>query len=287
MALVILNQLYKYTQMEISFGIILLAIVNSRPHVLHAQGDPRVLRRPPQGHRHPADHPFELKQGRGPRPHPGRPEDRPGLLDEVIDAHPLLGRPERGQERLMAELRAAEIQAQAILDMRLQRLDRARAREDPRGVPERAQGHRLVQGDPGERADRAEHHQERAARDEKSVRRPAADGNRRGDARDFDRGHDHRRGHGGHHLQPRLHQAQPDHALPQPAARRQGRHRHGHPRGRFRGAALRGLDPPHLPVFQQPRQGLLVQVLRHSPRPAGSVSARPSSTCSTWKSRSG
>ena len=33
-ALVILNRLYKYTQMEVSFGIILLAIVNGRPHVL-------------------------------------------------------------------------------------------------------------------------------------------------------------------------------------------------------------------------------------------------------------
>ena len=33
-ALVILNRLYKYTQMEISFGIILLAIVNGRPEVL-------------------------------------------------------------------------------------------------------------------------------------------------------------------------------------------------------------------------------------------------------------
>ena len=33
-ALVILNQLYKYTQMKVSFGIILLAIVNGRPEIL-------------------------------------------------------------------------------------------------------------------------------------------------------------------------------------------------------------------------------------------------------------
>ena len=30
----ILNRLYKFTQMEISFGIIMLAIVNGRPEIL-------------------------------------------------------------------------------------------------------------------------------------------------------------------------------------------------------------------------------------------------------------
>ena len=34
MAMVILNNLYKFTQMETSFGIIFLAIVNGRPQVL-------------------------------------------------------------------------------------------------------------------------------------------------------------------------------------------------------------------------------------------------------------
>ena len=37
-ALVILNQLYKFTQMEVSFGIILLAIVNGRPEILTLKG---------------------------------------------------------------------------------------------------------------------------------------------------------------------------------------------------------------------------------------------------------
>jgi len=34
-ALVIMNRLYKYTQMEVSFGIIFLAIVKGRPQVLN------------------------------------------------------------------------------------------------------------------------------------------------------------------------------------------------------------------------------------------------------------
>ncbi|MBW1682482.1 MAG: DNA gyrase subunit A, partial [Deltaproteobacteria bacterium] len=34
-ALVILNRLYKFTQMETSFGIIFLAIVNGRPEILN------------------------------------------------------------------------------------------------------------------------------------------------------------------------------------------------------------------------------------------------------------
>ena len=121
MALVILNRLYKYTQMEVSFGIILLAIVNGRPHVLtlkeilenfliHRRDI--IIRRTT----------YELKQAEA------RAHILEGLkialdnLDEVIEVIRSSSDPKEAKSRLMADFSLSEIQAQAILDMRLQRL---------------------------------------------------------------------------------------------------------------------------------------------------------------------
>jgi hypothetical protein len=58
-------------------------------------------------------------------------------------------------------------------------------------------------------------------------------------------------------------------AIPSPCIRASGgaagQDRHGHQGRGFRGAPVRGLHPPHLPVFHQPGQGLLAQGLRNSP----------------------
>ncbi len=48
-ALVIMNRLYKYTQMEVSFGIIFLAIVKGRPQVLNLKEMLGSVRRAPAG----------------------------------------------------------------------------------------------------------------------------------------------------------------------------------------------------------------------------------------------
>ena len=120
-ALVILNQLYKFTQMEVSFGIILLAIVNGRPEILTLKGVIEhfikhrreiIVRRTI----------FDLKKAEA------RAHILEGLkkaldfLDEVIELIRSSSDAKEAKSRLMAEFQFSEIQAQAILDMRLQRL---------------------------------------------------------------------------------------------------------------------------------------------------------------------
>jgi len=120
-ALVILNQLYKYTQMEVSFGIILLAIVNGRPEILtlkamieHFIKHRRevIIRRTI----------FELKKAEA------RAHILEGLkkaldfLDEVIELIRSSSDAKEAKGRLISEFQFSDIQAQAILDMRLQRL---------------------------------------------------------------------------------------------------------------------------------------------------------------------
>lgn len=118
---VILNNLYKHTQMESTFGIIMLALVNNQPRVLalkkllgHFLQHRRdvVLRRTR----------FELKKA----------EERAHILEGLkialdhLDAIIALIRssknPEEARTGLMRDYPLTEIQAQAILDMKLQRL---------------------------------------------------------------------------------------------------------------------------------------------------------------------
>ncbi|MGW8312447.1 MAG: DNA gyrase subunit A [Desulfuromonadales bacterium] len=118
---VIINQLYKMTPMQSSFGIIMLAIVNGQPRVLALR---EVL-----GHF--IDHRkeivtrrtlYELKKAEA------RAHILEGLkialdnLDEVIQTIKNSANPAEAKERLIAGYALSEIQAQAILDMRLHRL---------------------------------------------------------------------------------------------------------------------------------------------------------------------
>ena len=118
---VIINQLYKMTPMQSSFGIIMLAIVGGQPKILALR---EVL-----GHF--IDHRkeivtrrtiFELKKAEA------RAHILEGLkialdnLDEVIQVIKTSANPAEAKERLIARFELSEIQAQAILDMRLHRL---------------------------------------------------------------------------------------------------------------------------------------------------------------------
>jgi DNA gyrase subunit A len=120
-ALVILNRLYKFTQLETSFGIIFLAIVNGRPQILSLKEIIQhfityrreiVVRRTI----------YELKKAEA------RAHILEGLkkaleyLDEVIELIRSSSDAKEAKGGLMAEFGFSEIQAQAILDMRLQRL---------------------------------------------------------------------------------------------------------------------------------------------------------------------
>ncbi|PLX88875.1 MAG: DNA gyrase subunit A [Desulfuromonas sp.] len=118
---VILNQLYKMTAMQSSFGIIMLAIVSGQPKILTLREllnffiDHRreiVTRRCV----------FELKKAEA------RAHILQGLkialdnLDEVIQLIKSSANPAEAKEKLMARFLFSDIQAQAILDMRLHRL---------------------------------------------------------------------------------------------------------------------------------------------------------------------
>jgi DNA gyrase subunit A len=118
---VIINQLYKMTAMQSSFGIIMLAIVGGQPKILALREvlgyfiehrKEIVTRRTI----------FELKKAEA------RAHILEGLkialdnLDEVIQVIKTSANPAEAKERLIARFELSEIQAQAILDMRLHRL---------------------------------------------------------------------------------------------------------------------------------------------------------------------
>ncbi len=117
----ILNLLYKHTQMQVTFGIILLALVNGRPRVLNLKEiiqyfvEHRVdviLRRTQ----------FELDQAQR------RAHILEGLriaidnIDEIIELIKKSKNTDDARSKLIARFSLSEIQAKAILEMRLQRL---------------------------------------------------------------------------------------------------------------------------------------------------------------------
>ncbi len=117
----ILNQLYKHTQMSNSFGIIFLAVVDGRPELLSLREildhfiDHRkqiIIRRTR----------YDLKKAEA------RAHILEGLktaldnLDAVVSMIRQSSSPVEAKTRLMVAFTLTDIQAQAILDMRLQRL---------------------------------------------------------------------------------------------------------------------------------------------------------------------
>jgi DNA gyrase subunit A len=118
---VILNNLYKHTQMESTFGIIMLALVNGQPRTLNLkkllgyflQHRRDVVMRRTR---------FELRKAEE------RAHILEGLkialdhLDEIIALIRRSKTPEEAKTALIRDYPLSEIQAQAILDMKLQRL---------------------------------------------------------------------------------------------------------------------------------------------------------------------
>jgi DNA gyrase subunit A len=118
---VILNNLYKHTQLQIGFGIIMLSIVNGQPRELglveivkcFIEHRIEVVRRRTE---------FELRKAR----------DREHILlgfqkalqnlDEVIRLIRAAGAPREARESLIARFEFTEKQAQAIIELQLQRL---------------------------------------------------------------------------------------------------------------------------------------------------------------------
>jgi DNA gyrase subunit A len=118
---VILNQLYKMTAMQSSFGIIMLAIVNGQPRVLALR---EVLDKFIEHRKEIVTLRciFDLKKAEA------RAHILEGLkialenLDEVIQIIKTSANPAEAKERLMGRFEFSDKQAQAILEMRLHRL---------------------------------------------------------------------------------------------------------------------------------------------------------------------
>jgi len=126
---IILNQLYKFTQMEVSLGIIMLAISDGRPQVFNlkevlekfiAFRQEVVVRRTR----------FEL----------ARAKERAHILegyiialnniDAIIKVIKASKTPAEAAVQLCAKFKLSEIQAKAILEMRLAAPDRSGKSED-------------------------------------------------------------------------------------------------------------------------------------------------------------
>jgi DNA gyrase subunit A len=118
---VVLNQLYKHTAMQSTFGVIMLALVNNQPRVLNLK---KLLSNFVQHRREVVMRrtKYDLKKA----------EERAHILlglkialehlDAVIALIKASANPEEAKLGLIREFTLSEIQAQAILDMRLQRL---------------------------------------------------------------------------------------------------------------------------------------------------------------------
>lgn len=118
---IVLNQLYNYTMMQSTFGIINLALVNLQPRLLNI----KELISHFINHRHDVvvrRTTYELKKAQE------RAHILEGLriaidhIDEIVALIKKSPSPEEAQIRLMEQFGLSEIQAKAILDMKLQRL---------------------------------------------------------------------------------------------------------------------------------------------------------------------
>lgn len=120
-ASVLLNRLYKQTQMQVSFGIIFLSISNGQPKVMNLKEMLQcfiehrrevVIRRTT----------YELKKAKE------RAHILEGLkiavenIDAIVELIKKAEGPQQAKDQLMSKFTLSAIQAQAVLDMRLQRL---------------------------------------------------------------------------------------------------------------------------------------------------------------------
>ena len=148
---VVLNQLYKYTQMQQTFGIINLALVQGRPKVMainelikhYVEHRIEVIIRRTM---------YDLDQAEA------RAHILEGLkialdnLDEVIKMIRASGSPQEANVALRKEFALTDLQAKAILDMRLQKLtglERDKIDQEYREIAEKIDDFRNILSDRG------------------------------------------------------------------------------------------------------------------------------------------
>jgi DNA gyrase subunit A len=120
-AQVILNQLYQRTQMQVTFGIIMLALVDNQPRILTLSDQLKhfveyrkvvILRRTAYELKK-AEHQAHILEGL---------KIALSNLDKIIALIRSSANPAAAKKELIKQFKLSEIQAQAILEMRLQRL---------------------------------------------------------------------------------------------------------------------------------------------------------------------
>ncbi len=259
---IILKSLYKFTEMETTFGVQLLAITNNQPKLFTLKGmieafiehrKETILRRTR----------FDLARAKE------RAHILEGLttaldhLDEVIALIRAAKTPDDARAGLMDHFRLSEIQAKAILDMRLQRLTGLERDKILAGVPGGPPPHPGAQRDPGERGQGQGH----PLRGDAGPSRPSSPppGSTQfmeamGDITMEELIPDEEMvitvSHGGYIKRTGLVEYRSQHRGGQ------GQVGHGHARGRFRGAPLHRHQPRDLPLLHQQGQGLRPEGLR-------------------------
>ena len=253
---VILNQLFKHTAMQSTFGVIMLALVNNQPRVLNLR---KLLSNFIQHRREVVVRrtKFDLRKA----------EERAHILlglkialdnlDAVIALIKASANPEEARIGLVREFTLSEIQAQAILEMRLQRLtglerDKIIA-EYEEVLKEIARLTEILGSDALVM---------KIIRDEllalqSRVRRCAPDRDCGTNFGDRHRGPDQGRGDGDHHLSCGLYQTHPAHDLSCATARRQGQDGDGDQGNRFCRTALHGHHAQLYPFLHEQGPGVL------------------------------
>ena len=282
MADVVLNQLYRFTPLQSSFGVNMVALDGGRPQVMTLKDlltifvafrEQVVSRRTK----------YPARQGARPRAHLGRPRDRGRQYRRGDPRHPHLARPEHGARdpdgaRLAGAGRRRDDDAdrrsapphcartaprgcrwsrrRAILDLRLQRLTALGRDEIAEELDKLADRDRRLSRHPALAGARPGDRQGRTAGGEGGVRHAAPHRDRRTGRRGRGRGPDPARGHGGDRVARRLRQARAAVDLSGAEARRQGPRRHADARGGFRQPPVRRLHAHAGAVLLLARPGL-------------------------------
>jgi len=171
MSEIVLNNLFKSTNMQTTFGIIMLSILNQEPRVFSLLEMLNHFINPQDGH-HPPHH-LRAREGKGACPYPRRSEKsaRPHRRDHQTDPR---------------EQRYRKCERGAHFRVRLQpgpgpghprhapaETDGPRARKDRERTQRAARTHRIPRERPAQRRGTPRHHQRRAQRSDGELRRSA------------------------------------------------------------------------------------------------------------------
>ena len=146
----ILNHLYKHTQMQESFGMILLSIVGGQPRELGLAADAQAVHRPPR-RSGAAPHAIRVAQGRRARAHPARLQEGARTSRRHHQADPPQQIAEGSARRLDGNLAVHRAPGAGHPRSAIAPPDADGARKDHRGTETDSSADRRAEGNPGPR----------------------------------------------------------------------------------------------------------------------------------------